>query len=256
MIQNLFWADKEKLVAAGVEGFNTFSFPHLIWLTILIAGIALYTVVYRKGGERLRGNMRKSLAIFMILWEIGKQCVVSLTGASPAVHLPLHICSFAEYAILADALWPENRFLKPVLCYAFLPAGIMAMLLPTATAYPPVSFYAIHHFLLHAGIVAYILARYVAREARMNYKGVWVTMLSIIALIVPVYFIDRAFDQNYIFLMDHSDNPALKIVWDLSGGKGGFLYIIGLSVLVLIVFHVVYAVFALVQRAERRKKEA
>lgn len=243
MMQSIFWMYKDAYVAAGGNGFSCFSLPHLIWLAVLFAGIALFACLYRKASSEYRNSIRKGLALFLILFEIAKLCVVGLTGAPVSVHLPLHICSFAEYAILIDALWPENSFFKTLLFYAFLPSAFMALLFPTTTVYHPLSFYVMHHFILHAGIVAYIIARCSSGEFHINYKGVWLTLLSISVLIIPVYYIDAVFDENFVFLMRHSDNPALKLVWDLSGGTGGISYIIGLGVLVLIVFHIIYGIF-------------
>ena len=114
----------------------------------------------------------------------------------------------------------------------------------------------IHQFLMHAAIVAYILARYTAGEIRMNYTGIWQALGTIAVLIVPIYFIDKAFEENFVFLIGHAGNPALKLVWDLSGGKGGISYIIGLGVLVLITMHVTYAVLLGIQMIRRRFNSA
>ncbi len=253
MTQGFFWLYKDAYADAGGTGFSCFSLPHLIWLAALFAGIVLFVCFYRKLSVGRRDHARKGVALFLILAEIAKQCVVALTGAPAAVHLPLHICSFAEYTILIDALWPENRFFKPLLCYAFLPSALMALLFPTVTVYHPLSFYAIHHLVMYAVIAAYIIARYSSGEIRIRYRDIWTAFLAIGVLIVPIYFIDAAFDQNFAFLMRHSDNPALKFIWDLSGGSGGISYIIGLSLLVLIVFHVTYGLFAVI---EMRRKHA
>ena len=252
-MQDIFWMHSTEYNALGGKGFSCFSVPHLIWLAVLFAAIALFAWIYRRLSAERRGNMRKGVALVLILFEIGKQCVVGLTGAPVAVNLPLHICSFAEYAILIDALWPDNRFFKPLLCYAFLPSAFMALLFPTTTAYHPLSFYPMNHFVLHASIVAYILARYTAGEIRLDYKGVWVTFLSICVLVIPIYFLDVAFDANFVFLIDHSNNPALKFIWDLSGGAGGFSYIAGLGVLVLVVLHVMYGIFATAEAFEKKR---
>lgn len=252
MTKGCFWMHKDVYVAAGGKGYSFFSPPHLIWLAVLFAGIALFVCAYRKAQDKGRDNIRKATALFLILFEIAKQCIVGLTGGPVAIHLPLHICSFAEYAILIDALWPENRFFKPILCYAFLPSAFMALVFPTTTAYHPLGFFVIHHFTLHACIVAYILARYSAGEIRIGYKGIWATALAISVLIVPIYFIDAASDQNFVFLMRHSNNPALKLIWDLSGGSGGLPYIIGLFILTLIVYHVVYGILAAIEALKKR----
>ena len=252
MTQSIFWMHKDAYNAIGGKGFSTFSLPHIIWLAALFGGIVLFALMYRKAQIARRDGMRKAIALFLILSEIAKQCIVALTGAPVLTHLPLHICSFAEYAILIDAFWPENRFLGSLLCYAFLPSALMAMLFPTATAYHPISFYTIHHFLLHAGITAYIIARYSSGEVRINYKGIWVTLAAIIILIIPIYYIDKTFNLNFVFLIDHGENPVLKFIWDLSGGTGGIPYIAGLGVLVLIIIHVTYGIFAAVKALGNR----
>jgi hypothetical integral membrane protein (TIGR02206 family) len=252
MTQRVFWMHKDAYAAMGGKGFSCFSLPHLIWLAVLFAGIVFFTCLYRQSQDERRNSIRKLVALFLILSEIAKQCIVCLTDGPGSTHLPLHICSFAEYVILIDALWPENRFFKPLLCYAFLPSAFMAMLFPTATAYYPLSFYAIHHFVLHASIVAYIIARYSSGEIRISYQGVWAAFLAVCVLVIPIYFIDAAFDVNFAFLMDHSNNPALKFIWDLSGGTGGISYMIGLGILVLLVLHITYGIFAAVERSRKR----
>ncbi len=155
--------------------------------------IAVYAFRYCRSAENSRNNMRGRMALFLILFEIFKQCVVGLTGAPALGTLPLEICSFAEYTILADAFWPKNRLFKQLMAFAFLPASLMALAFPTVTAYPPVSFFAIHQFVLHAGIAAYIIAQYTAGEIRPRYAGLWLSVLVIGVLAVPMYLLDLKF---------------------------------------------------------------
>jgi len=233
------------------DGFSIFSLPHFLWLAAVMALIVVFIFFYRRGSDKRRDNMRKAAALILILFEIAKQCVISLSGA--VNHgLPLEICSFAEYTILADAMWQKNRFLKHLLAYAFMPAAVVALLLPTAVIYPPVSFFAAHQFLMHGLIVAYIVARYSAGEIEPRYVGVWITTLAIGALIVPIYFIDKAFGESYMFLTYHYDNPALKLIWDLTGGKGGILYILGLTAFVVFVFHITYGIYVIIRKSGNR----
>ncbi len=108
---NLFWSHKSFFggAEAGV-GFSTFSATHLIWLFLMALFIAVFTIRYRRSDENGRDNMSKRMALFLILFEIFKQCVAGLTGAPAPGTAPLEICSFAEYTILADALWPKTAF--------------------------------------------------------------------------------------------------------------------------------------------------
>ena len=92
-----------------------------------------------------------------------------------------------------------------------------------------------------AGVVFYTLAyRKGGEKTKDNLRQ---SMIAVYMQIIPVYFLDKAYDINYMFLMEHQDNPVLKLCWNLSGGKGGIPYIIALSVLVIVVMHVFYLLY-------------
>lgn len=244
-----FWSHADVLAGSGVEEFDLFSIPHFIWIAIVSAGIALYTFAYRKSGEKGRDNLRKAIAVFLILFEFFKISVIALNGAPVADSLPLHICSLAIFMILFDAMWfSKNGITGQFLVYEFMLGALITLLLPQCVIYPPYSFYVIHFFLIHGAIAAYIFARVFTGEIRPRYVGIWQTLLAMYIQIIPVYFLDKAYDKNYMFLLDHWGNPALKLCWDLSGGKGGFPYIIALSVLAVSLMHIVYLCFKIVER--------
>lgn len=237
----IFWAYSDALAANHIKGFGFFTLPHFAWLAVITAGVVLYTLIYRKAGEPKRENLRKAIAVYLILAEFFKISVVTLTGGAIDRNLPLHICSIAEFLILFDALWlSKNRVTGQILIFEFMPGALITLLLPNCISYPAYSFYVVNFFIWHGAIIAYILARYLSGEIRPRYVGIWQSMIAIYIQIIPVYFLDKAFDENYMFLMDHWNNPALKLCWDLSGGKGGIPYIIALSILVLVVMHVFY----------------
>ena len=230
------------------KGFEFFSGPHLAWLAAMFGFIAVYTVIYCRGNEKRRDNMRKGLALFIILFEIIQQCVNSFLKVPAGVYLPLEVCSFAEYFILADAMWPDNRITKQFIPYAFLPSAFMALIQPTASIYPPLSYYTVHQFVMHAGIVCYIIMRFAADEIRPRYYGIWLALLIVNILIIPVGYIDARLDQNYMFLMSHQGNPVLKAIWDMCGGHPGILYTFGLEVLVAVTMHITYIVLTIVNK--------
>ncbi len=253
MSWELFWAYKDSVEELGGTGFSIFSLPHLLWILFCLTVIICITLFYRCSGDHQRDNMRKSIALFLILFEITKQCAGALTGAPSAKLLPLHLCSFAEYAILIDALWPQNRFFKQLMAFPFLPSAVIAFLLPTVISYPPLNFYAIHQFLLHAVITAYIIARYSAGEIKPRYAGLWLSLLVTAFLAALIYPINCAFQTNFMFLARYSDNPVLKLIWDMTGGTGGIAYILGLGIIVAIVFHLLFVLYAVLKRTTNKK---
>ncbi len=170
---------------------------------------------------------------------------MALTGAPIQENLPLEVCSFAEYAILADALWPKERFLRLLLVFLFLPSAFMALLFPTVTVYPAISFYTIHQFVLHACICGYIIARYAAGEFRADYTGIWTAVLKLLPLGAFIYLIDLSFDKGFMFLTNPYGNPVLVMLWNISGGKGGLPYLAAFLLFVIFILHIAYAVFRL-----------
>ncbi|MBR3640628.1 MAG: YwaF family protein [Oscillibacter sp.] len=255
MSWELFWLYRPASAAADGNGFAVFSAPHILWLVFLTAAAVLFSAVYRRGDGRRRDNMRKGMALFLIFYEILKQCLCPFVGVPAGSYLPLELCSFAEYTILIDALWPKKPFFGQLLAFVFLPSALIALSVPSATRYPPVSFFAIHQFVMHGGIAAYILARLSTGEIRAKYGGLWLSLLSLIILILPVCALDAACGRNYMFLTWHENNPALLLVWKLSGGSGGFPYVFGLAALAAIVMHVMYAVYAVTGVAGERLRD-
>ncbi len=148
----------------------------------------------------------------------------------------------------------KNRILKKLMAFAFLPAAIMALAFPTVTAYPPISFYTIHQFVMHAGIVAYIVAKYVAGEIRPRYTDLWISVLLISVIALQIYLIDLKFEANFMFLTNHSGNPVLKLMWDISGGDGGLVYVAALVAFITLVLHIVFVIYVLIGRATGKAK--
>ena len=98
---------------------------------------------------------------------------------------------------------------------------------------------------MHAGIMIYVLARISTGEIRPAYIGIWTSMAKLLVLVVPVYLIDLTFEKNFMFLTFHQNNPVLKMLWDVSGGSGGLIYIAGITVFILLVLHIVYLIYRL-----------
>ena len=227
------------------NAFGIFTKAHIIWLLVLALLIAVYVFFYDRGSEKRRDNMRKSMALFLIFTEMFKQCVNSFNEVPYGLYLPLEICSLAQYTILFDALWPSSRVSKHLLAFAFMPAAFFALLMPSAHTYSAISFYAIHQLLMHAGIVAYIIALFKSGELRPQYRGIWISILIINITLIPIARINAIFNTNYMFIADPEDNPLLGFIYKAGGGSGGIPYIIGLEILVLIVMHIMYGIYIL-----------
>lgn len=234
-----FWTHYDN-IPEGL-GFGQFSVAHLVWVAAMVLLIVATAVLYKKGGDALRLNIRKAIAFTLIGSDILKLCVMALTPVDATKYLPLEICSFASYAIILDSLWPNNKLVPQMLVLLFLPATLMALVFPTVTALPPINFFVIHQFIFHALIAAYVIARFANNEIKITYPGLWSSVLKICCVAAPVFAIDTYFHKNFMFLTDSEGNPALDFVQNITGP--GLPYLAGLVVFVIIVLHVFFCIF-------------
>ncbi len=242
-----FFIHRDQIYEQGLSiGFRTFSAGHLIWLLGIAAFCVLTGLFYKSRDERGRDLMRKSCGLLIVILEYLKIIVMGLNGVKILEFVPLHLCSAAGLAVLVYALWPRMKGIGQVFAYAFFPAAILAVVFPSSTMYPWWNFYCLHTFIFHALIIAFFIWLLMAGEIVPSYKGVWIGLLFIAVFSVPIYFIDGAFNVNYMFIGTRSDVGILAAMWDAIVPKYGrpvFALVMGL--IMIAVAHVLYGIFLL-----------
>ena len=239
-----FWTHPDN-IAEGL-GFGQFSLTHILYILLSVLLIAFIIRRYKSADDDSRLMIRKAIAVSLLTLEAVKMIVMCVTEVKASNNLPLEICSFAEYTIVLDAFLKDNKVLRKILLYLFLPAAIMSLIFPTTHIIPAFSFFALHQFIFHALIAAYALMRFAAKEVEMDYQGVWKSILAISIIAAFVYVIDYVFNRNFMFLMDTYNNFMLNIIWNLTGG--GVMYDLGLVCFSIIVVHIFYFIFAAINR--------
>ena len=119
--------------------------------------------------------------------------------------------------------------------------------------YPWLNFYCLHTFILHGLIIAFFVWLFMSSEVVPNYKGLWQGALFMFLFSIPIYFLDGAFHVNYMFIGMRSDVGILAKLWDAivpNYGRPGFYLVFML--IMAVVCHVFYAVYALLGRLSRR----
>ena len=252
---NTFWMHRDQIYEQGLSiGFKVFSPGHLIWLIAIAVFCYLTGRYYRSRDERGRDNMRKLCGLIIVLLEYLKIIVLGLFGVKMAEFVPLHLCSAAGLGVLVCALWPRMNWLGQTFAYAFFPAALLAVVFPSTTMYPWLNFYCLHTFIIHGLIMAFFVWLFMSREVVPNYKGLWQGALFMFLFSIPIYFLDGAFHVNYMFIGMRSDVGILAKLWDAvvpKYGRPGF-YLVFLLIMA-VVCHVFYAIYALLGRLNRRR---
>lgn len=231
-------------VPEGV-GYGLFSYAHFLLIgMIAILSIAII-YIYGISTPETRALIRLMIAGALILLEIIKYSTIVLTHGDLKNYLPLEICSLAGYLIIIDSLQNGTSFTTEMLLIVFLPAAIMALVYPTTVVLPFHNIFTYHQFLYHGLIVAYVLSRFTAGEISLEYKGVWLSILSTLLIAMIILVIDKKFDKNFMFLVHDENNAMLKRITKVFGS--GTRYTIGLILFCIFGIHCFYLIFKVLE---------
>lgn len=250
-----FWLYTEKAISEGTDvGFELFSRGHLIWLLVLAVASFMIVLTYIRSGSKKQLKMRKFFATFLLVIEIIKDVIIVIIGAPILGYLPLHLCGYAIFFLLIDAYCPRQKITGQLVAYAFGPGALMALLFCSWTMLPILcNFMTIHSFIFHAVIVTYLIMRLADGEIKPDYKGVWISLLTMAALAVPAYLVDMKFGYNYMFIYEVQRNSPLEPIWEIFGvrwGKPG--YVAGAFLLVAVIFHALYLIYGVFRKKNNR----
>ena len=180
-------------------GFQCFGFGHFLWLFAGGAGLALGCFAYRTALPERRPRLRlltAGLALALELWRAG---LLMSRGLYDLGRLPLHLCSLSLYLCFFHALTGRQglgQFL-----YAFtLPGAAFALLFPDWTGQPLFGFITVSSFLLHFLLVLYPLMQVAAGELRPELRRLPGCIGRMLLLALPVYFLNKRWNTNYMFL--------------------------------------------------------
>ena len=230
-------------------GFKLYSMGHLIWLAAIIAGIVVWSGYYKKMPARKQAKVRKFFAVAILCFEIVKDILLIIGDAPMKGYLPLHLCGLAIFAMLADAFLDCRKITGQMLTLAFMPGACAALLFCNWTEFPFYNFMNIHSFVFHGWIICYAIMIYRNGEAKPCYSGLWKVVGIIAVIAVPIYFINKALEENYLFISEASAGSPLVFLWDIFGTRFGEIgYIASYGVFVITVLHVLYVVYMFTNR--------
>lgn len=229
-----FWSIRETIPEG--KGYGQFSYKHFIWLAVSTLFIFSMVIVYAHLNPLEKIILKRMISATLVFIEIMKMIVIKRSKVSLFEYLPVEICSFAGYAIILDSIWPGNQFFGEIMIVLFLPAAIMAIIYPTSIVLPVFNFFTIHQFLYHDLIIAYVFSRFLCKELLLTFKGLWISIFSILVLVFIIYIIDCLFDKNFMFLKDSYGNVALGMIEEHTGR--GVPYTVGLICFAIFIIHV------------------
>ena len=100
------------------------------------------------------------------------------------------------------------------------------------------------------GIVLYVAGKLASHEIRPDFAKLWQVVLFLTAVVIPIYWFDKRYDVNYMFVNWPSAGSPLVWLADRMGNPG---YLIGYAALVFLCMLLMDAGYLMV--AGRRKQK-
>ena len=234
-------------IPAGT-GFGMFRTGHFIWLALITIGTILLLFFYRKCDCRRKRQLEYSIAFSLAVWMVVRALYIAVVGADFLYELPLHLCSMAGILCMLHCIM-KWQWLGQVLYTLCLPGAVAALLFPDWSFYPAIHFITIEAFLFHMGIVVYVGFQLCSRSIVPSLCRIWQVLLFLVIVVVPIYFFDKAFQVNYLFVNWPSAGSPLEWMADFMGNPG---YLLGYGILVILCVGLMDLGYALILRLHRK----
>ena len=228
-----YFLDTTETIPSGV-GFPQFGFLHFIWLALFIVVTVACIICYKKLGEKKRRIWKVTMAILLLADELFKVIMLVIGNRYTYGYLPLHLCSINIFAITIHA-WKPSKILGGYLYTVGIPGALAALLFPSWTALPLGNFMHIHSFTVHILLALYPIVLFGAGEIKPEAKKIPQYLLVLIAMAVPIYFVNLLLDTNFMFLMEADAGNPLYLFEQMWGN-----HLLGFPVIIAGVLVVMY----------------
>ncbi len=239
-----YFMDTTETVPAGV-GFAHYDLLHLLWLALFLLVTIVSVVTYRKMSLKARQTWKISIAALLIADEIFKVAMLLVGGRYLPGYLPLHLCSINIFLIAIHA-WKPSKLLGGYLYTVGIPGAVAALLFPSWSSLPFANFMHLHSFTVHILLALYPITLAAAGELKPEVKKIPQYLLLLVAMAVPIYFINLLLDTNFMFLMSADPGNPLYLFQQLWGN-----HLYGFPVLIIGVLAVMYIPLVIFRKVKK-----
>ena len=221
---------------------------HLSWLLAIAIVCGISIVLFRKSEVEKQDRILKGLAIWIAIQEIIKDIVFLFMGTLGFEHMPLHICGISIFFTLWYAFKPGD--LNGAYIYGVsLPGALAALIFCDWTELPIFCFSALNSWTIHAELVAFALMALASGRLKPRFKEIPRLTAVMVGMAIPIYFLNKAIDTNFMFINYPSPGSPLVPLYDIFGD----FYVVAAVPLLVIIWVVLFFPWYVAERLRRNK---
>jgi len=214
--------------------FTMFSLSHLVPVALTVAAVVLIVVGRRRllTMRRFDRGFRIVFAVVPIAMELTFNFWAIARGGTAAVFLPFGLCTLSMYLTSVALLTRSDALAKVIFPWAV--AGALLSLVVADLDYDFPHFRYFHYFGNHSMFLLANVYMQATSKTRFTYRHLLTSCGILLAIAVPMYFLNRLWGTNHMFLAAVPDEVAFLYAW---AGDPWWVFVFGFSIFLL--FHLV-----------------
>jgi len=181
--------------------FSLFGIQHITVIVVIIC-ISIGLPVFAKRSLSPIQNLLTSriLAVLISCWVILYDLILLYLGKfNYKTDLPIDICNFIGL-LIPFLMWNPNQRLFPFLYFYIMAGTTQAVFVPHLFDGFP-NFVFIKFWIVHGGLIVYILYLAVVWKFQLTLKDLWNSFLFLQAYVLLAWFTNILIGANYLFLV-------------------------------------------------------
>lgn len=198
-----FWYTKDSIPdGVGFKLFGAYHISSILAAILIITGLAL---LFKRLGEKGRRRMIVIVGCFLLCNELFKDIYTLSVGEWRVEYLPFHICGI-NLILSFVYLFTKDKIIPQILYALGIPGASMALLTPTWTNLPFLNAMHIHSYTVHICLILFPILL-VINGNRPTYKYFKWSYAAVLIYCVPIYFLNKVLDTDFVFLNGARDTP-------------------------------------------------
>jgi hypothetical integral membrane protein (TIGR02206 family) len=189
--------------------FILFGLDHIIG-TIVFFGLWIWLPIYSKNNltkprQEQLGIVLGLIVMFNYLAWVGLESIAGTFDSK--LHLPFHLCRFANLAIPFVMIWKKERLFQ-VLYFWGMSGMLQGAITPDVTHGFP-HFHYFRFLIGHNGMVLVLIYAIVVFDFRPTLKGLWDSFLALNVFLVFAAIVNLVLDSNYFWICGKPPTASL-----------------------------------------------
>lgn len=199
-----YFFDTKDTIPEGV-GIKMFGAEHILLNVLGIVFIILMCLFFNKLSKSGKDKMIVCVSVALVIDEIIKHVTEIANSTWKVDYLPLHICSVMLVLSVIYVITKNKTIAQLMYCLG-IPGALIALITPTWLKLPIFNLMHLHSYTVHILLILFPILLVMNGETP-SFKYYKKCILSLVVYAIPIYFFNKAFDTDFIFLNGAKETP-------------------------------------------------